>query len=116
MRLAAITTTVLGLTLGAVAESAKASSSSHRWWNMVYNCESKGSSDPWYTNTGNGYYFGPQFARDTWHGFGGGPVREMGDQGGRPMHTYSVSYIVNIAEKVLRGQGFGAWPNCNGYL
>lgn len=86
------------------------------WYSMVYKCESRGSPDPWYTNTGNGYYFGPQFARGTWHAAGGGPVREMGDRNGRPMHSYSIRYIIRIAENTMHMQGPGAWPNCHGYL
>ena len=88
----------------------------HNWSNMVYNCESKGSPNPWYTNTGNGFYFGPQFTPGTWHSSGGGPVREMGDRNGRPMKSYSIQYIIRIAENTYRIQGPYAWPNCHGYL
>lgn len=92
------------------------SSGGYNWSNMVYKCEARGVSDPWYANTGNGFYFGPQFTIDTWHNSGGGPVREMGDAHGLPMHSYSVAYIEHIAYNVMRSQGPGAWPNCNGYL
>lgn len=114
MRKLAITTAVVSL-FGSVADTAKARQE-HDWYNMVRNCESIGIRDMWYTNTGNGFFFGPQFTESTWHDYGGGPVLEMGDRGGRPMHAYSIRYIVAVAERVLRGQGFSAWPNCYGYL
>jgi hypothetical protein len=86
------------------------------WYNMVYNCEARGHPNPWYANTGNGFYFGPQFTRTTWHAAGGGPVREMGDRNGRLMKEYSVGYIIHIAENTMRMQGYHAWPNCYRYL
>lgn len=88
----------------------------HDWYSMVYRCEARGQPNPWYTNTGNGFYFGPQFTPGTWHSSGGGPVREMGDKNGKPMASYSISYIIRIAENTYRLQGPRAWPNCNGYL
>jgi Transglycosylase-like domain len=88
----------------------------HDWYSMVYNCEARGQPNPWYTNTGNGFYFGPQFTIKTWHSSGGGPVLEMGDRNGRPMRSYSISYIIHISENTLRLQGYGAWPNCYRYL
>lgn len=88
----------------------------YNWSSMVWNCEAKGVPDPWYANTGNGFYFGPQFTISTWHANGGGPVREMGDRGGVPMHSYSVDFIEHVAYNVMTSQGPGAWPHCNGYL
>lgn len=87
-----------------------------RWDYLVRNCEAPGSG--WYANTGNGFYFGPQFTSGTWHANGGGPVREMGDRGGRPMSSYSLAYIVRIADNTMRSQGPGAWPLCHrrGYI
>jgi len=83
---------------------------------MVRNCEARGIRNPWYANTGNHFYFGIQFTRSTWHGSGGGPVREMGDRNGKPMRSYSITYIKHIAERTLKLQGFSAWPNCYMYL
>jgi hypothetical protein len=85
----------------------------YNWNSLVYNCEAKGSG--WYADTGNGFYFGPQFTSGTWHSSGGGPVREM-DGYGPPMSSYSIPYIEHIAYNTLRLQGSGAWPNCNSYL
>jgi len=110
---------VLGATSSAQAEKVSTRNSQstlHDWWSMVRNCEARGVSDMWYAHTGNGFYFGPQFTISTWHSNGGGPVLEMGDRGGRPMHAYSIRYIITVAERVLRSQGFLAWPNCYGYL
>lgn len=105
--------TVVMLLSSTIGQAAQAQ---HNWSNMVYNCESRGQPNPWYTNTGNGFYFGPQFTASTWHGSGGGPVREMGDKNGLPMRSYSVKYIIRIAENTYRSQGPHAWPNCYGYL
>jgi hypothetical protein len=80
---------------------------------MVANCEAPASG--WYADTGNGFYFGPQFTKETWHGSGGGPVREM-DGYGPPMKSYSVPYIKHIAYNTMKLQGPGAWPNCHSYL
>jgi hypothetical protein len=109
----------LGATSSAQAEKVSTrntQSTLHDWWSMVRNCEARGVRDMWYAHTGNGFYFGPQFTISTWHSNGGGPVLEMGDKGGRPMHAYSIRYIITVAERVLRSQGFLAWPNCYGYL
>lgn len=105
-------TTVLALT----AITGQTAQAGYDWHNMVIKCEARGSKNPWYTNTGNGFYFGPQFTRTTWHGSGGGPVLEMGDRYGKPMKSYSIKYIIRIAENTMRIQGRQAWPNCNGYL
>lgn len=86
------------------------------WSNMVYKCEARGVVNPWYANTGNGFFFGPQFTRGTWHSSGGGLVREMGDRNGKPMKSYTMSYIIRIAENTMRRQGRNAWPKCNRYL
>jgi hypothetical protein len=110
----------LTLTVAAIfvllAITGQAAQATNDWYSMVYKCEARGLSDPWYANTGNGFFFGPQFTRGTWHSSGGGPVREMGDKYGKPMKSYSIGYIVRIAETTLRKQGRGAWPNCHGYL
>lgn len=90
----------------------------YNWDRMVHLCEAKGHTgiSAWYTNTGNGFFFGPQFTPGTWHSSGGGPVREMGDRNGLPMSSYSIPYIEHIANNTMQLQGPGAWPNCHGYL
>lgn len=68
-------------------------------WDAIAQCESGGN---WSINTGNGYYGGLQFSLSTWRGYGGQ---------GMPQNA-SRSEQIRIAEKVLRGQGIGAWPVC----
>lgn len=68
-------------------------------WDAIAQCESGGN---WSINTGNGYYGGLQFSLSTWRGYGGT---------GMPNNA-SRSEQIRIAEKVLAGQGIGAWPVC----
>lgn len=85
----------------------------YNWESMVSHCEAPGAG--WYANTGNGFFFGPQFTISTWHSSGGGPVLEM-DGHGPSMHSYSIPYIKHVAYRTMQLQGPGAWPNCHGYL
>ncbi|MFJ1541252.1 transglycosylase family protein [Micromonospora chalcea] len=71
-------------------------------WDAVARCESGGN---WKINTGNGYYGGLQFSRATWNGYGGQKYAVRADLASR-------SEQIAVAEKVLRGQGIGAWPVC----
>jgi LysM repeat protein len=85
-----------GIALGAAPAQAAPTSV----WDRVAACESGGN---WHINTGNGYYGGLQFSLATWHGYGGA---------GNPANA-SKSTQIAIAEKVLAGQGWGAWPVCS---
>ncbi|WP_305789715.1 transglycosylase family protein [Symbioplanes lichenis] len=71
-------------------------------WDAVAQCESGGN---WAINTGNGYYGGLQFSRSTWKAYGGGKYASTANKASR-------SEQIRIAEKVLDGQGIGAWPVC----
>ncbi|MFD6875178.1 MULTISPECIES: transglycosylase family protein [unclassified Streptomyces] len=71
-------------------------------WDKVAQCESGGN---WAINTGNGYYGGLQFSASTWAGYGGKAYAATANQA-------SKSQQIAIAEKVLKGQGKGAWPHC----
>jgi LysM repeat protein len=82
------------------ATSANAATASE--WDQVAQCESGGN---WSINTGNGYYGGLQFSASTWAAYGGTAYASTADQA-------SKSQQIEIAEKVLAGQGKGAWPNC----
>ena len=84
-----------------VAESADAAST--RTWNRLAQCE---SGQRWHINTGNGYYGGLQFSHSTWVGYGGGRFANNA-------HKASKAEQIKIAEKVRRGQGWGAWPSCS---
>ncbi|MFE9632241.1 transglycosylase family protein [Streptomyces sp. NPDC006463] len=82
------------------AGSASAASASE--WDRVAQCESGGN---WAINTGNGYYGGLQFSSSTWAAYGGKSYAAQANQA-------SKSQQIAIAEKVLKGQGKGAWPSC----
>ena len=75
-------------------------------WDQVAQCESSGN---WSINTGNGFYGGLQFTKSTWQGYGGGKYASTADKATK-------SQQIAIAEKVLAGQGAGAWPNCGKYI
>ena len=79
-----------------------ASAAQHNW-DGVAQCESGGN---WAINTGNGYYGGLQFSQSTWEGFGGTQYAARADLATRDQQ-------IAIAEKVLEGQGPGAWPVCS---
>ena len=72
-------------------------------WNKVAACE---SSDNWSINTGNGYYGGLQFTRSTWEAYGGTRYAARADLATKDQQ-------IAVAEKVLDGQGPGAWPTCS---
>ncbi|SCG36955.1 transglycosylase family protein [Micromonospora humi] len=71
-------------------------------WDAVARCESGGN---WHVNTGNGYYGGLQFSRGTWNGHGGQRYATRADLASRAEQ-------IAVAERVLDGQGIGAWPVC----
>jgi resuscitation-promoting factor RpfA len=95
----------LGTAVGGVALAAPASAATHDW-SGVAECESGGN---WHINTGNGYYGGLQFAQATWAGYGGLQYAARAD-------LASPAEQIAVAEKVLVGQGIGAWPTCGRYL
>ncbi|GAA0909738.1 transglycosylase family protein [Streptomyces thermoalcalitolerans] len=72
-------------------------------WNRVAACESSGN---WNINTGNGYYGGLQFTQSTWEEYGGTRYAPRADLATRDQQ-------IAVAEKVLEGQGPGAWPVCS---
>ena len=82
------------------AGSASAATASE--WDAVAQCESGGN---WSINTGNGYYGGLQFSASTWAAYGGTQYASTADQASKAQQ-------IAIAEKVLAGQGKGAWPVC----
>jgi hypothetical protein len=71
-------------------------------WDAMAQCESGGN---WATNTGNGYYGGLQFAAGTWRAMGGTAYAPTADQATKAQQ-------IEIAERVLASQGWGAWPGC----
>jgi hypothetical protein len=75
-------------------------------WSGVADCESDGN---WSINTGNGYYGGLQFSQSTWAGYGGTQYAPRAD-------LATPGEQVAVAERVLGGQGVGAWPTCGAHL
>ena len=71
-------------------------------WELLAQCESNGD---WSINTGNGYHGGVQFAAGTWTGHGGDKYAPTADKATKEEQ-------MEIANKVLKGQGWGAWPAC----
>lgn len=71
-------------------------------WDALAACE---STNNWAINTGNGFSGGLQFTPSTWLAFGGGKYAPMAWQATRDQQ-------IEIAEKVLAVQGWGAWPAC----
>lgn len=98
--------TLAGVTGAAVAApliaTTSASAATTSEWDAVAQCESGGN---WSINTGNGYTGGLQFSASTWAAYGGTAFASSADQA-------SKSQQIQIAEKVLAGQGKGAWPSC----
>ncbi|MFF3376437.1 transglycosylase family protein [Streptomyces sp. NPDC002680] len=97
---------IAGVTGAAVAApllaAGSASAATSAEWDTVAQCESGGN---WSINTGNGYYGGLQFSASTWAAYGGTAYASTADQA-------SKSQQITVAEKVLAGQGKGAWPVC----
>jgi LysM repeat protein len=84
------------------AKAAPVRSSSGVNWVAVAACE---SGDNWRANTGNGFYGGLQFSESTWLAYGGGKYA-------RTANLASESEQIAVADRVLAGQGIGAWPVC----
>jgi nucleoid-associated protein YgaU len=95
-----------GVTGAAVAAplmaAGNASAATASEWDAVAQCESGGN---WSINTGNGYYGGLQFSASTWAAYGGTQYASQANQATKAQQ-------IAIAEKVLAGQGKGAWPVC----
>ncbi|WP_410648210.1 transglycosylase family protein [Amycolatopsis sp. cmx-4-54] len=89
---------IAGVAVGAPLAIAATPASATNW-DAIAQCESSGN---WNTNTGNGYYGGLQFSPSTWRAYGG-----TGSA-----HNASREQQIAVAERVLQGQGIGAWPNC----
>jgi LysM repeat protein len=89
---------IAGIAVGAPLAIAATPASATNW-DAIAQCESNGN---WNTNTGNGYYGGLQFSQSTWKAYGGtGSAANA-----------SREQQIAVAERVLQGQGIGAWPVC----
>ncbi|EPH44622.1 transglycosylase family protein [Streptomyces aurantiacus] len=72
-------------------------------WACLAHCESNGR---WDSNTGNNFYGGLQFRQSTWVEFGGLAYAPRADLATRDEQ-------ILVAQKVLRKQGWKAWPVCS---
>ena len=102
-KMSAATRTVARVAIAGIAVGAPlaiaATPASATNWDAIAQCESSGN---WSTNTGNGYYGGLQFSQSTWKAYGGtGSAANA-----------SREQQIAVAERVLQGQGIGAWPVC----
>ncbi|GAB4100807.1 transglycosylase family protein [Sinomonas halotolerans] len=93
-----------GAALGAAALGAPAANAADgSTWDALAQCESGGN---WSINTGNGYYGGLQFSPTTWAAYGGtGSAADA-----------TREQQIAVAENILAGQGWGAWPSCSSQL
>jgi len=105
-RAAIAATAALALAAPLSSNVITADAATSRTWDRLASCESGGN---WHINTGNGYYGGLQFSAPTWRGFGGANFASRAD-----LATRAEQIIV--AERVLRSQGWGAWPSCSRQL
>jgi nucleoid-associated protein YgaU len=96
---ATVATGALALGITAIPAGAAPGST----WDRLAACESGGN---WSTNTGNGFYGGLQFTASTWRAYGGAAYAARADLASR-------SAQIAVAERVLAGQGWGAWPACS---
>jgi len=71
-------------------------------WAAIAACESGGN---WAADTGNGFYGGLQFTEQTWLGYGGGQYAPSAN-------LATAAQQIAVAQRVLAGQGIGAWPVC----
>jgi LysM repeat protein len=85
----------------AAASPAPASASGVNW-SAIAACESGGN---WSISTGNGFYGGLQFTEQTWLGYGGGQYASSAN-------LATPGQQIAVAQRVLAGQGIGAWPVC----
>jgi resuscitation-promoting factor RpfA len=93
-----------GAVVGApLATAGTAQAASDGVWDKVAKCESGGN---WAINTGNGFQGGLQFTQSTWRSFGGTSFAPSANRASREEQ-------IAVAEKVLAGQGWGAWPVCS---
>ncbi|PNE36937.1 hypothetical protein AOB60_36970 [Streptomyces noursei] len=99
-----VTTIITGL--ASVVQALPAGSEPNDRWHVVAACE---SGNRWHTNTGNGYYGGLQISASTWRAFGGTLYAPRADQARR-------SEQIAVAQRVLRVQGWLAWPTCSQHI
>lgn len=100
----AASTVAFGTAATLLAPTASAATDSD--WDRLAGCEAGGN---WAINTGNGYHGGLQFSPSTWSAYGGQEFAPYAYQASREQQ-------IAVGERVLAGQGWGAWPACSASL
>jgi len=72
-------------------------------WDKLAACE---STSNWHINSGNSFYGGLQFDRQTWLAYGGGVYAARADLASRAEQ-------IAVAEKLHAARGFQPWPACS---
>jgi hypothetical protein len=72
-------------------------------WDSLASCE---SGERWNIATGNGFYGGLQFDRQTWLAYGGGAYAATAAGATRAQQ-------IAVAEKLRAARGFQPWPACS---
>jgi hypothetical protein len=104
LRNAAVAVTATAAVAAPISSSlSSADAATSKTWDRLANCESGGN---WHINTGNGYYGGLQFSQGTWLAYDGDQYANRADLASRAEQ-------IAIAERLLKSQGWGAWPACS---
>ncbi len=104
-RLTAVSAVGIGTAAVTVLTPATADAATTVQWDRVAQCESGGN---WHINTGNGYYGGLQFSQGTWDSFDVDNYAARADEATKNQQ-------IDVANRVLARQGWGAWPVCSQY-
>jgi resuscitation-promoting factor RpfB len=83
--------------------AASPSASASGVWARLAQCESSGV---WNRNSGNGYFGGIQFDRQTWLAYGGGAFAARAD-------LAAPAQQIAVAERLRAARGFQPWPACS---
>jgi Ni/Co efflux regulator RcnB len=102
-RLTAVGAIGVGTAAATILTPAAAHAADGTQWDRVAQCESGGN---WHIDTGNGYYGGLQFSARTWSSYDVDNYASRADLATR-------SEQIDVANRVLSSQGWGAWPVCS---
>jgi hypothetical protein len=75
-------------------------------WDALAHCETRGN---WATDSVKGFSGGLGFAHGTWASNGGTEFAEVAADATREQQ-------IEVAQRVLEGSGWGAWPGCSDLL
>ncbi len=103
MRKAAVAVATVGAAAAAPLIGGGVAHADTSVWDRVATCE---STNNWSINTGNGFSGGLQFTQSTWAAYGGTQYAAQAWQASREEQ-------IAVAQRVLAGQGPGAWPVCS---